>query len=307
MIDRSLNYVPADVPKSHKKEYLKNYAQLTRNTGRTLLFAADQKVEHLNIDFVGPTLDPSIADPEHIFKIASEGSVGALATQLGLIAQYGMDYSSIAYVVKLTGKTNLIPEEEQDPMSSLFWTTEDVIELKKKSGLNICAIGLTIYIGSSNEGIMLAQAAREIFKAHQHGLVTFLWIYPRGKAVNQPNRPELIAGASGIASCLSTDFVKVNPPEANIKQSSAQLLKEATIAAGRTKVICSGGQLIDPKIFLENLYKQIHVGQTGGCAVGRNIFQRPIEQAIQMTKAISQLVYENKTVEDVMHFFKKTT
>jgi DhnA-type fructose-1,6-bisphosphate aldolase and related enzymes len=30
---------------------------------------------------------------------------------------------------------------------------------------------------------MLSAAAQAIFEAHQNGLVTVLWIYPRGKAV----------------------------------------------------------------------------------------------------------------------------
>ena len=296
-------FIPADVPRSRKKEYLKNYATITKN-GRLILFAADQKLEHLNADFVGPALDPSIADTEHLFRIASQGKIGALATQLGLIAHYGQQYNSIAYLVKLTGTTNLVPPDQQDPLSSLLWKTDDVIAFKKESHLNICGIGLTIYLGSEFEKIMLAQAAQQIFEAHQHGLVTVAWVYPRGKAITLANTAELIAGAAGVAACLSSDFVKVHPPASTTKQSSAQLLQHAATAAGKTKIICAGGALVDPKIFLEQLYQQIHVGNTSGCAVGRNIFQRPLAQAIAITKAIAGIVYENKKVEEVLHFLR---
>jgi DhnA family fructose-bisphosphate aldolase class Ia len=68
------------------------------------------------------------------------------------------------------------------------------------SNLDILGLGYTIYLGSENEGEMLAQAAQLVFQAHQAGLVTVLWIYPRGKAVKDEKDPHLIAGAAGNAT-----------------------------------------------------------------------------------------------------------
>ena len=43
--------VPADVMPETVELYLDNYMAATRGTGRLMLFACDQKIEHLNKDF----------------------------------------------------------------------------------------------------------------------------------------------------------------------------------------------------------------------------------------------------------------
>ena len=46
-------YLPADVPQGKRKEFLQTLEEITNATGRLMLFAGDQKVEHLNNDFYG--------------------------------------------------------------------------------------------------------------------------------------------------------------------------------------------------------------------------------------------------------------
>ena len=98
--------IPIDVQKDKKREYLKNYLTATRNTGRLMLFAGDQKIEHMNDDFFGVTkegykISLDDLDPEHFFRIASKGVIGVFASQLGTIARYGNDYRNLPYLVKL--------------------------------------------------------------------------------------------------------------------------------------------------------------------------------------------------------------
>jgi len=83
-----------------RENYVTNYLTITRETGRLMLFAGDQKVEHLNHDFFGEGIHPDDSDPEHLFKIAARANIGVFATQLGLIAKYGMDYPDIPYLIK---------------------------------------------------------------------------------------------------------------------------------------------------------------------------------------------------------------
>lgn len=71
--------VPADVMPEARDEYITNYLKATRETGRLMLFACDQKIEHLNKDFYGEGIDIADLDPEHLFKIGSEGVCGVLA------------------------------------------------------------------------------------------------------------------------------------------------------------------------------------------------------------------------------------
>lgn len=192
--------VPLDVPRRAREDYIKNYLEITKNSGRLMLFAGDQKVEHLNDDFYGPGIAEDDADPEHLFRIASRGRIGVFATQLGLIARYGMDYPEVPYLIKLNSKTNLIETSQADPVSRQWIDLSQVLEFKKESGLKILGVGYTVYPGSEHESLMLREAAQLVYDAHKNGLVVVLWIYPRGKAVKDERDPHLIAGACGLAA-----------------------------------------------------------------------------------------------------------
>lgn len=285
--------VPADVPSWSIDTYVKNYHAITRGTNRLMLFSVDQKIEHLNDDFYGPGIPPENNDPKRLFEIASQGDIGAMATQLGLIARYGKQYPTINYIAKLNAKTNLIKQEQRDPVSKQLWGVKQVHEIIKNSKLPIRGIGFTLYLGSEYESDMLSQAAKALFEAHKHGLVSILWMYPRGKSVSNEKNGHLIAGAAGAANALGADFAKINPPEPSDGKTNAQWLKVAAQAAGNTKLLCSGGKTIDEETFLKELYEQIHTGNTTGNATGRNIHQKSLKQAIAFTKAISAIVYGN--------------
>lgn len=294
--------IPLDIPSSMRSVYEKNIMRATQSTGRLMLFAGDQKVEHLNDDFAGEGIDREDANPEHLFRIASKARIGAFATQMGLIAQYGMDYPKVPYIIKLNSKTNLVKTTQKDPISESWYTIGDILEFRKTSKLPIVGIGYTIYLGSEFESIMLAEAAKLIYAARYHGLLSIIWIYPRGKAVIDEKEPHLIAGAAGVACALGADFVKVNAPKKE-GISSAEALKEAVQAAGRTRLICAGGGATDVEKFLTTLYDQIHIGGTSGNATGRNIHQKPLEEAIRFCNAISAITFDNKSVSEAFTLY----
>ena len=289
--------VPADVPQASSEAYIRHYMAVTRETGRLMLFAGDQKVEHLNDDFFGEGVSADDNDPEHLFRIAGKARIGVFAAQLGLIARYGRDYPDVQYLVKLNSKTNLVKTAQCDPMSARWFEVGQVADFHKNSGLRIMGVGYTIYLGSEHESDMLVEAARTVYEAHQHGYITVLWIYPRGKAIKDEKDPHLIAGAAGVAACLGSDFVKVNFPKKE-RVDSAEALKEAVLAAGRTKVVCAGGESDDVRLFLQRLHDQIHVSGASGNATGRNIHQKSLQDAIRMCNAIYAVTIEGKGVPD---------
>jgi len=294
--------IPLDVPAKSRTAYLKNFSMMTRGTGRLMLFAGDQKVEHLNDDFSGPAIHSDDGDPEHLFRIASRARIGVFAAQMGLIAQYGKDYKTVPYLVKLNSKTHLVKTEQRDPVSSAWYTIPQVVKFKEQTGLSITGIGYTIYLGSEYENEMLREAAQIVHQSHEYGFVTVLWIYPRGKGVKNEKDPHLIAGACGVAACLGSDFVKVNAPKKD-GESSAQLLQEGIRAAGRTRVVCAGGSSTDASAFLQELHEQIHIGGAAGNATGRNIHQRSLPEAIRMCNAIYAVTIENADPEMAMKIY----
>lgn len=295
--------VPLDIPKAMRETYVNNYMEMTRGTGKLMLFAGDQKVEHLNDDFYGEGVPEDDADPEHLFRIASQAKIGVFAAQLGLIAHYGMDYKNVPYLVKVNSKTHLVETSQAEPFSNLWYDIDQVVQFKDNSGLNILGVGYTIYLGSEFEAEMLVQAAQVVYDAHQHGLLSVLWIYPRGAAVKDEKDPHLIAGATGVGACLGTDFVKVNYPKKE-GAKSAEIFKEAIKAAGRTRVVCAGGTSDEAETFLKKLYEQIHISGAKGNATGRNIHQRSLDEAVRMCNAVYAITVEDASVEDALKIYK---
>jgi len=290
---------PLDVPKTMRDVYTRNYLAMTRGSGRLMLFAGDQKVEHLNDDFYGEGIHGDDGDPEHLFRIASQANIGVFATQLGLIARYGADYPTVPYLVKLNSKTHLVKTSQSEPFSGQWLSVDQVIDFRENSGLNILALGYTVYLGSEAESEMLYEAAQLVHDAHRHGLITVLWIYPRGKAVGDEKDPHLIAGATGVAACLGADFVKVNYPK-KAGYESKDVFKEAILAAGRTQVVCAGGSSVNAKEFLQRLHDQIVVSGASGNATGRNIHQKSLEEAVKMCNAIYGITVDGKSVAEAM-------
>ncbi len=295
--------VPLDVPPERRDEYVDNYLKITKESDRLMLFAGDQKVEHLNKDFYGTGISPDDGDPEHLFRIAKKGKIGVFAAQLGLIARYGMDYPDLPYLAKLNSKTDLVKADQMDPISSQLIEVDQVADFADDSALEILGVGYTIYLGSERESEMLREAAQIVYRAHGQGLVTVLWIYPRGKAVKDEKDPHLIAGATGVAAVLGSDFVKVNYPKKEGERSE-EIFKEAVAAAGRTKVVCAGGASRDPKSFLQQLHDQIHISGAAGNATGRNIHQKPLEEAARMCDAISAITLDDATVEEALRIYE---
>lgn len=274
--------IPADVPQHLQATYKKHYSTLTKDTERILLFAADQKMEHLNADFAGDTLPEGIDDPAYLFALANTNYFGAFAAHVGLIARYANQFPGINYIAKLNGKTN---STKGEPYSKQLWSVQDALTLEHAA---VIGVGYTIYLGSSFERDMLTEAAQIVTQAHHHGLLAVLWIYPRGAAITNDTSPEITAGAAGVAASLGADVVKIKCPD-NAPESLPAIVR----AAGNTKVIISGGTKQEPKQFVKEVGDWIKVGGVAGAAVGRNIFQNSPEQALAISASLSELIYKH--------------
>ena len=300
--------IPADVPNELIETYIENMDAATAGTGKMNLFACDQKIEHLNDDFYdGDNEIPLTSnDPKHLFEIGSRchkaGTLGVFAGQLGLISHYARDYPELPYLVKLNSKSHLVKTSQKDPLSQALWDVEDVMSLVH-NGINVVGIGYTIYIGSEFEHEMLSEAAQFIRQAHELGMISVVWMYPRGKAVIDEKDPQLIAGAAGVAACIGADFAKVNYPTGFSAMSRSESLAVASQAAGRTGIICSGGSSMSPKEFLQRLWEQMNIGNCRGAATGRNIHQKGTENAIKMTAACHAIICENASVEQALAIY----
>jgi DhnA family fructose-bisphosphate aldolase class Ia len=302
-------YIPADVPEELVDDFLQNLMAATSGTGRMNLFACDQKIEHLNDDFYdgGKKIPLTSNDPKHLFEIGSrahkEGTIGVLAGQYGLISRYAKNYPDIPYLVKMNSKSHLVKTAQREPISLSMCNMDDINNLRL-NGVNVVGIGYTIYLGSEHEPEMLTEAAMLISEAHQHGLIAVTWIYPRGSAVPDEFDPQLISGASGLACCIGADFTKVNYPKEPFEgMTIPESLGIAVESAGRTGLICSGGGSLPPEQFLHRLWEQVNISGARGAATGRNIHQKPIEDAVKMCAACHAIICNGATVEEALQIY----
>jgi fructose-bisphosphate aldolase/6-deoxy-5-ketofructose 1-phosphate synthase len=290
--------VPLTVPAAKRREYLKNLSTATAGSGSLFLFAGDQKVEHLNADFVGRGIAAADASPEHLFQIAAASPIGVFATNLGLIAQYGAAYPKVPYLVKLNGRTNLY--KNLDELVSPAWLdVADVVDFKRQSGLNILGVGYTVYLGGRQETKMLREAARIVNEAHRNGLLAVIWMYPRGAAIKEDDI-HTIAGGAGVAAALGADFVKVKYPYTSKLKETAEKYREVIQAAGRTKVICVGGSKQEAKSLITQVWYQKTISGAEGLALGRNLHQRPLPEAIALATALALIINHDASLEDAL-------
>jgi DhnA family fructose-bisphosphate aldolase class Ia len=285
--------IPLDVPSDKRSLYEKNFQLITKQTGRLFLFAGDQRVEHLNNDFFGDDIAPDDASPEHLFKIASSARVGVFATQLGFIAKFAQKYPHIPYAVKLNSKSNLVTEDHHDPFSAAWYDVRQVVDFARQTKLHIPAVGYTVYVGSSYESAMLREAAQIVLEAHKAGLVVILWMYPRGKAVVDKFAAHTIAGAINVGSALGADFIKVNRPV----PEDHDALQEIVLAAEGSRILFAGGDTMSAGQLLRSIHEEVNGVGVAGAAVGRNLHQRPLTEAVALANAIASVVYDGQTPE----------
>ncbi|BFD24971.1 MAG: hypothetical protein JST_000289 [Candidatus Parcubacteria bacterium] len=294
--------VPLSVPLKKRADYRKNLHRATLGSGRLLLFAGDQKVEHLNADFVGANVAAADASPEHLFQIAAAAPIGVFATQLGLIARYGSKYPKVPYLVKINGRSNLY-KDYSAVSNEAWWSVADVINFKEQSGLNILGVGYTIYLGGQDEDRMLKEAAQLVKDAHTHGLLAVIWMYPRGEKINE-NAIKTIAGGAGVAAALGADFVKTKYPYSKTPAATAKKFKEVVLAAGETKIICVGGSQQKAEDLLKQAWEQVNTAQAGGMAVGRNLHQRPLDEAVRLATALALIINHEATLAEALAVYR---
>ena len=248
----------------------KNFLQPFIKNSKAMLLAYDHGMEHGPVDLVGKSYDPN-----YILDLAIQGGFTGVILQKGVAEKY---YWQTAYarkiplIIKVNGKTRITPGE---PFSALNCS---VLYARK---LGAKAVGYTIYLGSGRESEMLNNFGKIQEEAHGLGIAAIAWIYPRGKAVEKGDSPEMVSYAARIALELGADAVKIK--YSGTEESFARAIK----MAGKTRVLLSGGEKLSEEAFLNRVKTIIQAGAVG-IAVGRNIWQRetPLDFITQLKQAI---------------------
>ncbi len=224
--------------------------------GKAFYLAYDQGMEHGPADF-----DSDNVDPQKIIGIAASGYFTGVIFQKGIAEKYYTNTEfaqKVPLILKLNGKTNLV--QNMDPYSPQICSVDEAIQI------GASAVGYTIYVGSNYESKMFEEFSQIEQEAHAKNLPLIGWMYIKGSGASGRDLGELSAYAARLGLEMGADIIKIKYPE------NEQELKWAVEAAGKTKVVVSGGIRETEEIFLNEVKSCMNSG-CSGMAVGRNIWQ----------------------------------
>ncbi len=215
------------------------------------------------------------------------GGANAVLMHSGMVGaghrKYGKD---IGLIIHLSGATNLAP----DPNRKVL-----VCSVERALKMGADAVSIHINIGADDEPEMLQDAQKVVEDSREWGIPLIAMMYPRGKKIADENDPEVVNIAVRAGVELGADVVKTN--------YTGDIDSFRTIINGvkYNPVIIAGGPKMDtiPDL-LQMVYDSIKAGGAG-VAFGRNVFQA--KDPTKLVQAISKIVHENYTVEEVLNKF----
>lgn len=263
--------------------------------GTLMLLPIDHGLEHGPKDFFE---NQDATEPAYILKLAKEGGFSGIVFHIGLAQKYLREFAGqVPLILKLNGKT-AIPSDEE-PFSSLTGTVEDAVRLGAD------AIGYTLYVGSPRQAEDIRQFQEVRREAERLGMPVIMWAYPRGRAIEaKGGRDSLFAVdyAARVACELGADVVKINfpmidkerrnlypKPYDTLDLSPEDCIRKVIRSAGRTFVLVSGGSKVGDDELIAKVKMSMDAGASG-IIFGRNMWQRPYEEALKITRKVREIL-----------------
>jgi class I fructose-bisphosphate aldolase len=267
-------------------------------TGKFVMLPVDQGFEH------GPARsfakNPPGYDPHYHFQLAIDAGCNAYAAPLGFLEVGARQFAGrIPTILKLNNSDSLY--SGKDPKPAVTGSVQDALRL------GCAAVGFTIYPGSSLRNEMYSEFREIAAEAKANGLVVVLWCYPRGSGLSKEGETaiDVIAYAAQIAAQLGAHIIKVKPPTEAIEQEAARKVYESegidvsslseriahvvqSAFNGQRIIIFSGGAAKGTDEVLAEI-KEIAKGGGFGSIMGRNAFQRPKSEAIELLQSVMQI------------------
>jgi class I fructose-bisphosphate aldolase len=273
---------------------LMNHGALA-GTGKFVILPVDQGFEHGPARSFAP--NPPSYDPDYHFELAIESGCNAYAAPLGFLEASADKFAGqIPLILKLNNSDSLAKMEQ--PISAVTAGVKDAARL------GCSAIGYTIYPGSGARNTMYEELRELILEAKSYGLPTIVWAYPRGGGLSKEGElaVDVIAYAAQISCQLGAHIVKVKPPKDYVEQPEAKKAFEkyriptATLTDrvrhvidsafhGKRIVIFSGGESKETSDLLAEV-RAIAAAGGFGSIIGRNSFQRPRAEALELLGAV---------------------
>jgi class I fructose-bisphosphate aldolase len=323
-IDRSLLHLPGPdfiervlLDSDRSTQTIRNLRGLFEHgrlsgTGHVSILPVDQGIEHSAGASFAP--NPAYFDPERIVELAIEGGCNAVASTLGVLGAVSRRYAHrIPFIVKLNHNELLTyPNKfDQVPFASA----------KRAWEMGASGVGATIYFGSPESTRQLREVSEAFEHAHQLGMFTVLWCYLRNPAFKADKdyhaSADLTGQANHLGVTIEADIIKQKLPEnnngygamnnngASYGKTSARVYSELTTDhpidlcryqvancyMGRAGLINSGGASSGETDLAEAVRTAVINKRAGGTGLisGRKVFQRPMDEGIQILNAIQNV------------------
>ena len=272
-------------------------------TGKMVILPVDQGFEH------GPdrsfAINPDAYDPHYHFQLAVDAGLNAYAAPLGMIEAGADSFAGAIPTILKVNSSNVLHNGGTAPHQATTGSVQDALRL------GCSAIGFTIYPGSDAAFDMFEEIAEMAREAKSYGLAVVIWSYPRGGDLSKIGETamDICAYAAHIAALLGAHIIKVKPPtqalenlEAikvyekvkipveTLEQRIAHVMKSTF--NNRRIVVFSGGAAKGETEVLNEI-REIYKGGANGSIIGRNVFQRPREEALKMLENVIQ-IYQGK-------------
>ena len=272
-------------------------------TGKLIILPVDQGFEHGPARSFAP--NPPAYDPHYHFQLAIDAGLSAYAAPLGFIEAGAATYAGQIPTILKVNSSNSLSRFKENANQAVTASVQDALRL------GCSAIGFTIYPGSDAAFDMIEEVAELAREAKSCGLAVVIWSYPRGGALSKPGETaiDICAYAAHMAALLGAHIIKVKPPTEALELEAAKKVYEAqkidiktpvarfrhvvqSCFNGKRIVVFSGGEAKS----LEGIYDEVRAIRDGGgngSIIGRNTFQRPREQALDMLDNIIK-IYQGK-------------
>ena len=267
-------------------------------SGKLVILPVDQGYEHGPARSFAP--NPAAYDPRYLFELAIEAGLSAYAAPLGPLEVGAVTYAGeVPLILKMNSANSMAASSIQD--QAVTASIDDALRL------GCVGVGFTIYPGSDSCYDMQEELRELIREAKAKGLVPVVWSYPRGGKISKEGETalDIVAYAAHMAALMGATIIKVKPPKSGVDLSAAKdAYAKAEVPmdtlpdrirhvmqasfAGRRLVVFSGGEAKGTEGVLEEI-RQIRNGGGNGSIIGRNSFQRPKAQALELLDQVVKI------------------
>lgn len=261
-------------------------------TGKMIILPVDQGFEHGPARSFAP--NPAGYDPHYHYQLAIDAGLNAFAAPLGLLEAGADTFAGQIPTILKANSANSLMSDTAGKDSAVTASVDDALRL------GCAAIGFTIYPGS-DAAIGMIEEIRELrAEAAAVGIPTVLWSYPRGEGLSKEGETaiDVTAYAAQIAALVGAHIIKIKLSTDHLEHPEAKKVHEATgidIATqaarvrhcmdaafgGRRIMVFSGGAKKGADSVFDDA-RAIRDGGGNGSIIGRNSFQRPRDEALEM-------------------------